>query len=71
MMRAVSLPTQARAAVDLSQALCKLVPLERQAFNIDGKETTANKPPAIELDRLTDEQLEQVDRFASITSKSA
>lgn len=38
MMKAVSLPTRARAMLDLSAAMKNLVAIERQAFNLDDKE---------------------------------
>lgn len=37
MMRAVSLPSRAATVRELSQTLKNLIPLERQAFNIDAK----------------------------------
>lgn len=38
MMKAVSLPTRARAMLDLSAAMKNLVAVERQAFNLDDKQ---------------------------------
>lgn len=38
MMRAISLPTRARAMLDLSAAMKNLVAVERQAFNLDDKQ---------------------------------
>lgn len=44
MLKAVSLPTRAGVMRDLSVALKNLIPLERQAFNLDEKD----KGPPIE-----------------------
>lgn len=38
MMKAISLPTRARAMLDLSAAMKNLVAVERQAFNLDDKQ---------------------------------
>ena len=38
MMKAISLPTRARAMLDLSAAMKNLVAVERQAFSLDGKD---------------------------------
>lgn len=38
MMKAISLPTRARAMLDLSAAMKNLVAVERQAFNLDDKD---------------------------------
>ena len=38
MMKAISLPTRARAMLDLSAAMKNLVAVERQAFSLDDKE---------------------------------
>ena len=38
MLKAVSLPTRARAMLDLSAAMKNLVAVERQAFNLDDKQ---------------------------------
>jgi len=38
MMRAISLPTRARAMLDLSAAMKNLVAVERQAFSLDDKQ---------------------------------
>ena len=38
MMRAISLPTRARAMLDLSAAMKNLVAVERQAFSLDDKD---------------------------------
>ena len=64
MLRAVALPTHARAAVDLSQTLAKLIPLERQAFNISG---AVEKPesPQYDLTRLSKEELDMLNSLSN------
>ncbi|MDR3487080.1 MAG: hypothetical protein P4M05_19510 [Bradyrhizobium sp.] len=42
MLRAVSLPSRAQTVRELSQAMKNLIPLERQAFNLDSEAPTAN-----------------------------
>ena len=66
MLRAVALPTHARAAVDLSQTLAKLIPLERQAFNINGGPVEKPEVPQYDLSRLNKEEL---DMLNSLTNK--
>lgn len=44
MMRAVSLPGRATVIRDLSQAMQRLVTLERQAFNLDSKDGDSSGP---------------------------
>ena len=63
MLRAVSLPTHAGALRDLSTALKNLIPLERQAFNLDDPEATVKveMKPSRDLSRLSVEDLEAMD----------
>jgi len=53
MLKAVSLPAHAAVLRDLSTALKNLIPLERQAFNLD--EDKEKKTPAM----MSDDELEQ------------
>lgn len=69
MLRAVSLPTHARTAVELSQAYAKLIPLERQAHNINGISPEDPDKKKFDLSKLTDEQLASLAEAAAISAR--
>lgn len=49
MLRAVSLPAHAGVVKDLSAALKNLIPLERQAFNLDAAEDPDDDRPQVKI----------------------
>lgn len=54
MLKAVSLPSRAQTAAALSATLKNLIPLERQAFNLDEGGAGNSEPPVIQFVRDAD-----------------